>query len=63
MPLIEEPGRGTLIADLRERAAFYLDRPSVPTGEYPASREISWSEAKATADLPRRAADALSAAV
>lgn len=49
-----------LVAELQRRAAYYMDRPAVPDSEYPTERELSAIEAKATASLLRRAADALS---
>jgi hypothetical protein len=49
-----------LVAELHSRAAYYMDRPAVPDSEYPTEREISAIEAKATASLLRRAAEALS---
>jgi hypothetical protein len=45
-----------LICELRERAAFYFDRPSVPVMQYPSPKEISVTEARNLSDLFRRAA-------
>jgi hypothetical protein len=57
--MIDGTERAGLVADLKERAAFYLERPAVPAGEYSAAREISVEEARMTAALLRRAAIAL----